>query len=112
MSDACRQCRTVYREMPHPRYVGQTIHAGLLARKKTYQADLERITTAGWRTERLPPVPPAARGLLVVWIARVHCPCSWRGQVASVHTALLELLLPDPVAQQEIRRRAVTQNRC
>ena len=111
MSDGCTRCRTPYGELSHPRFVGNTIATGLEVRRKTYRMDLERITEAGWATQRLPAAEGQAKGKLVVWITRVHCRCSWRGQVAGVHTELLEMLLPDPVAQAELRRRAVTQNR-
>jgi hypothetical protein len=83
--DRCRQCKTVYREQQHPRYL-------------TTQRDRDRCRAAGY--------PITERGT-VVWIARFSCDCDWRARLRYVHTELLSLLLPDPTVQQEIRRRGV-----
>ena len=42
----------------------------------------------------------------VIWVERFYCDCQWRFQLKGVDVALLDLLLPDYDAQQEIRRRA------
>lgn len=86
----CGQCHREWSPRSYPRFVRSK-------RDKTwceeYQKPVATVTIGG-------------KNRLVTWVERMYCDCGWRFQLRMVDVQLLEQLLPDPQAQQEIRRRA------
>jgi len=87
VSTHCSQCKAAYGARSYPRFIRDDRDARTtISRQETVM-----IGT----TERR-----------IAWVERITCDCQWRMQLRLVDTQLMELLLPDPQAQQEIRRRA------
>lgn len=86
----CSQCRTAYSDRAYPRFI----------RNKRDKIGLES------QGKRVVQVELKGKKHWVTWVNRVYCDCGWRFQLKLVDVQLLEELLPDYHAQQEIRRRA------
>ena len=86
----CPMCRTEYAERSYPRFI----------RSKRDRAGVE---ANGLKLDR---VEIKGKGHPITWVTRLYCDCGWRFQLRLVDVQLLENLLPDYYAQQEIRRRA------
>ena len=87
MSDRCRLCLTGYTWRAHPRLLRD-------------DADTRWCQSAGFRVPY--EVEPG-----VVWVEALYCDHGWRARLKQVDVRVLDLLLPDPDANHELRRRAV-----
>ena len=88
----CSQCRTEFVVRTYPRYIR-----------------LEGKRDGRWLQANQKPIQEHIIGGVkrwVTWVERFYCDCQWRFQLRGVDVSLLDLLLPDYDAQQEIRRRA------
>ena len=87
--DTCPQCRSAYTWRSYPRLLRD-------AKDEAWARDYGK---------RMDPVTLGTATRSVTWIERLFCDCGWRAQLRAVDGQLLELLLPDPLAQREIYRR-------
>jgi hypothetical protein len=86
----CSQCRTEFVPRQYPRFIrSKRDRMGCEANQKPVtQRDI------------------GGKPRWVTWVERFYCDCGWKFQLRGVDVSLLDLLLPDYDAQQEIRRRA------
>lgn len=83
----CSQCGSEYKPLKYPRFIRETEDP----RTRTTPEELVELK---------------GKDYAITWVTRDFCKCQWKAQLKLVDVRLLELLLPDAWAQQEIRRRA------
>lgn len=86
----CPQCKTEYLERAYPRFIRTKADRALCEENN---ARIDRLEVNGKQKP-------------ITWVRRLYCDCGWRFQLKLVDVTLLDELLPDFHAQQEIRRRA------